>query len=115
MNLHSNRTSLLGVIGLGYVGLPLAVEFARSGYRTLGFDLSDRVVDGINAGTSHIQDIGSERVNAYVGEGLLSATTDLSRLAECLDQTPYSRPHLVEPIVAAVTQVQDNGFFPYVR
>jgi UDP-N-acetyl-D-glucosamine dehydrogenase len=83
LNLHSNRTSLLGVIGLGYVGLPLAVEFARSGYRTLGFDVSDRVVDGINDGTSHIQDISSELVKAYVGEGLLSATTDLSRLAEC--------------------------------
>ena len=76
-------TALLGVIGLGYVGLPLAVEMARSGYRTLGFDVSERVVDGINRGESHIQDVSSEVLAAFVGEGLLSATTDLSRLAEC--------------------------------
>jgi UDP-N-acetyl-D-glucosamine dehydrogenase len=76
-------TAVLGVIGLGYVGLPLAVEMARSGYRVLGFDLSARVVEGINRGESHIQDVASERLQAYVGEGLLGATTDLSRLAEC--------------------------------
>ena len=76
-------TALLGVIGLGYVGLPLAVEMARSGYRTLGFDVSERVVDGVNRGESHIQDVSSEVLAAFVGEGLLSATTDLSRLAEC--------------------------------
>ncbi len=75
--------TVLGVIGLGYVGLPLAVEFARSGYRTLGFDVSTVVVDGINAGFSHIQDVSSEVVNAFGGEGLLSATTDLTRLVEC--------------------------------
>jgi UDP-N-acetyl-D-glucosamine dehydrogenase len=65
------------------VGLPLALEFARSGYRTLGFDVSTPVVDGINEGISHVQDIASEVVNAFVGEGLLSATTDLTRLVEC--------------------------------
>ncbi len=79
---HSQGATL-GVIGLGYVGLPLAVEFARSGYRTLGFDVSTVVVDGINEGISHIQDIASEVVNVFVDEGLLSATTDLTRLAEC--------------------------------
>ena len=78
-----DHTALLGVIGLGYVGLPLAVEFARSGYRTLGFDVSDRVVDGITRGESHIQDVSSDLLRAFVGEGLISATTDLSRLAEC--------------------------------
>ena len=78
-----DRTAVLGVIGLGYVGLPLAVEMARSGYRTIGFDLNPRVVRGINAGESHIQDVSSSILSAFVGEGLLSATTDLSRLAEC--------------------------------
>ena len=84
---HSYRvekySAVLGVVGLGYVGLPLAVEFARSGYRTLGFDVSERVVEGINRGESHIQDVSSELLRAFVGEGLISATTDLSRLAEC--------------------------------
>ena len=84
---HSYRvekySAVLGVIGLGYVGLPLAVEFARSGYRTLGFDVSERVVEGIGRGESHIQDVSPELLCAFVGEGLISATTDLSRLAEC--------------------------------
>src|SRR3954452_15976031 len=78
-----NRTAVLGVIGLGYVGLPLAVEMARSGYRVLGVDISERVVGGINRGESHIQDIASERLAAFVSEGMLSATTDVSRLREC--------------------------------
>jgi UDP-N-acetyl-D-glucosamine dehydrogenase len=77
------REAVVGVIGLGYVGLPLAVEVARSGFRVLGFDISERVVDTINGGVSHIQDVSSEVLAAFTGEGLLSATTDLKRLAEC--------------------------------
>ncbi|HSJ14127.1 MAG TPA: nucleotide sugar dehydrogenase [Longimicrobiales bacterium] len=78
-----SREAVMGVVGLGYVGLPLAVEAARSGFRTLGFDIDPRVPDTINAGESHVLDVRSEVLRAYVGEGLLSATTDLSRLAEC--------------------------------
>jgi UDP-N-acetyl-D-glucosamine dehydrogenase len=78
-----SRTAVLGIIGLGYVGLPLAVEMARSGYRALGVDISERVVAGINRGESHIQDIPSERLAAFVSEGMLGATTDVARLAEC--------------------------------
>jgi UDP-N-acetyl-D-glucosamine dehydrogenase len=78
-----DHSAVLGVIGLGYVGLPLAVEMARAGYRVLGFDVSARVVEGINRGESHIQDVSSERLGAYVSEGRISATTDLGRLSEC--------------------------------
>jgi UDP-N-acetyl-D-glucosamine dehydrogenase len=78
-----DRTATVGVIGLGYVGLPLAVEFARSGYRTIGFDVRADVVEAVLAGESHILDVASERVRAFVGEGLLTATTDMSLLAEC--------------------------------
>ena len=77
-----SRTALMGVIGLGYVGLPLAVEFAEAGYRVLGFDVSARVVDGINASRSHVQDIPTERLAKLVKAGKISATTDLSRLRE---------------------------------
>ena len=72
-----------GVIGLGHVGLPLSVEAAGRGLRVLGFDVSRRVVDGVNAGRSHIQDIPSEDVARLRGQGLLEATTDMARLAEC--------------------------------
>ena len=78
-----DHTAVLGVVGLGYVGLPLAVEMARSGFRTIGFDVQRRVVDGINGGTSHIQDVPDQIVSAFVSEGLLSATDDLTRLGEC--------------------------------
>jgi UDP-N-acetyl-D-glucosamine dehydrogenase len=56
---------------------------ARSGYRVVGFDVSERVVERIGRGESHIQDVSSALVGAFVGEGLLQATTDLSRLGEC--------------------------------
>jgi UDP-N-acetyl-D-glucosamine dehydrogenase len=78
-----SREAVCGVVGLGYVGLPLAVELARSGYRVLGFDVSDEVVAGINAGRSHILDVQTQVVASFVEGGLLEATGDLSRLAEC--------------------------------
>ncbi len=77
------REAVAGVVGLGYVGLPLAVEFARSGFRTLGFDVSDRVVAAVHAGESHVQDVPADVLSSFVGEGLISATGDLSRLEEC--------------------------------
>lgn len=78
-----DHTAVIGVVGLGYVGLPLALETARSGYRTIGFDVRADVVDTVLRGDSHIGDVPSERLRAYVGEGLLTATTDLTRLAAC--------------------------------
>src|SRR5690606_3722123 len=78
-----DQTAGVGIVGLGYVGLPLAVEMARSGYRTIGFEISPAVVEGVMRGESHIGDVPSELLKAYVGEGLLSATTDLSRLSDC--------------------------------
>jgi UDP-N-acetyl-D-glucosamine dehydrogenase len=77
------REAVVGVLGLGYVGLPLAVEVARSGFRVIGFDISDRVVETINAGRSHIQDVPGEVLASFVEGGMISATSDLSRLAEC--------------------------------
>ncbi|HEU0078871.1 MAG TPA: nucleotide sugar dehydrogenase, partial [Longimicrobiaceae bacterium] len=78
-----DRTAVAGVIGLGYVGLPLAVEIARSGYRVLGFDITQAVVEGINRGESHILDVEGETVRDLVSRGLISAASDLSRLGEC--------------------------------
>jgi UDP-N-acetyl-D-glucosamine dehydrogenase len=76
------RTAVFGVIGLGYVGLPLAVELARAGYRVLGLDVSRRVVDGVNRGESHILDIPSADLGPLVKAGKISATADAARLGE---------------------------------
>ena len=56
------REALFGIVGLGYVGLPLVVELAKAGYRVLGFDISERVVDGLNAGHSHVKDISDAQL-----------------------------------------------------
>src|SRR5688572_11236880 len=76
------RTAVAGIIGLGYVGLPLAVEIGREGFTTLGLDVSHGVVARINAGESHIQDVAGAHVASLVAAKMLSATTDISRLAE---------------------------------
>ncbi len=70
------------VIGLGYVGLPLAVEFAKSGMRVLGVDLDARKVDAIGRGESYIQDVPSETLAPLVKAGLLAATTDFALLKD---------------------------------
>jgi UDP-N-acetyl-D-glucosamine dehydrogenase len=77
-----DRTAVVAVVGLGYVGLPLAVEFAKVGFHVIGFDVSARVVDLLNSGSSHILDVASAEVADLVRRGLFSATTDESRLGD---------------------------------
>ena len=77
-----DHTALIGIVGLGYVGLPLAMEFARAGFRVLGFDVSTRVVDGLNAGRSHVQDVPSADLARWTSARQFTATTDLLRLKE---------------------------------
>ena len=74
------REARFGIIGLGYVGLPLAVELARAGFRVLGYDISERVVDGLNAGKSHIKDVSDADLAGIRDK--FEATTDASRLSE---------------------------------
>ena len=75
---------VIGVIGLGYVGLPLAVNFAEIGIKTLGFDKSAEKVEKINSGDNYIADIRDAVLRDVVIDKLkLSATTDFTRIAEC--------------------------------
>ena len=78
----ATRSARVGVIGLGYVGLPLAVEFARAGFTTVGIDVDARKTDAVNQGTSYIPDVPTEEVARLVASGKLRATTDPSVLAE---------------------------------
>ncbi len=73
----------LGIIGLGYVGLPLAVEAGKGGIRVIGFDVNEAVTASVNAGASHIQDVPASDVLTLVEAGMLEATVDMSRLSEC--------------------------------
>ncbi len=77
-----SRKARTGVIGLGYVGLPLAIEFAHAGFRAIGIDVDQRKVDAINGGTSYIVDTASEEVASLVTTGRLKATNDFSVIAE---------------------------------
>ena len=73
-----DRTIIAGVVGLGYVGLPLAVEKAKAGFRTIGFDVQKEKVDLVNAGHNYIGDVVDTDLSSLVAEGRLSATTDFS-------------------------------------
>jgi hypothetical protein len=73
-----SRTARTGVVGLGYVGLPLAVELAKAGFHATGIDLDVRKVDLVNGGRSYIPDVATADVQALRAKGLLDATTDFS-------------------------------------
>lgn len=77
----NKKKAMLGVIGLGYVGLPLAVEKAKAGFKTIGFDVQKEKVDMVNAGKNYIGDVVNEDLEEIVKSGLLSATTDFSKVA----------------------------------
>ena len=76
------RTAKVGVIGLGYVGLPLVLEFHRAGFPVIGFDIDGQKVDALRAGTSYIAHIDAARIGAAVKGGRFDATSDFRRLAE---------------------------------
>jgi UDP-N-acetyl-D-glucosamine dehydrogenase len=76
------RTARVGIVGLGYVGLPLAVEFANAGFTVTGIDVLQAKVDGLNRGESHVQDVPSAEIAKFVGEKKFNATTDFSVVRE---------------------------------
>jgi len=105
------REALFGIVGLGYVGLPLAVELCKAGYRVLGFDISERVVDGLNAGRSHVKDISDAQLQEAAAAGRFEATTDMSRMGEpdavsiCVP-TPLSK--FKDPDVSYIVAATDS-------
>ena len=77
-----DKKAVVGVIGLGYVGLPLVLEFTRAGFKVLGFDIDQKKTDALNAGESYIGHIPSDAVKSCVNSGLLEATADFARAGE---------------------------------
>ncbi|MBZ0267884.1 nucleotide sugar dehydrogenase [bacterium] len=77
-----DRTATLGVVGLGYVGLSLVMEFLRAGYRVIGIDIDASKVERLNAGQSYVMDVRSEELAAFVKSGQLEATSDYRRVRD---------------------------------
>ena len=106
-----DRSAVIGIVGLGYVGLPLAMEMAEAGYKVVGFDISKRVVDLLNGGTSHVQDVPTERLAKFVKAKKFEATTDLTRMGEpdCVIiavPTPLSKTR--DPDVSYIVAATDS-------
>ncbi|MCG3418157.1 nucleotide sugar dehydrogenase [Oceanobacillus jordanicus] len=78
----NNKTAVIGVVGLGYVGLPLAVEKAKAGYNVIGFDVQESKVDEVNQGINYIGDVVDEELKELVADKKLKATTDYSFIKE---------------------------------
>lgn len=77
-----NKTATIGVVGLGYVGLPLAVEKAKAGYNVIGFDVQEKRTDMVNNGINYIGDVVDEELAEYTKNGTIKATTDYSLIQE---------------------------------
>jgi UDP-N-acetyl-D-glucosamine dehydrogenase len=105
-----NKEAVIGVVGLGYVGLPLILAFSAKGYRCIGFDIDQSKVDSINVGKSYIAHINSILLASAVDEGLIQATVDFKKVSEadaiiiCVP-TPLNK-HM-EPDLSYVTDTMD--------
>ncbi|MDP2376269.1 NAD(P)-binding domain-containing protein, partial [Reyranella sp.] len=111
------HTATIAVIGLGYVGLPLACTVARKGFSVLGFDIDAMKIDQLNAGNSYISHISADEISELRKAGRLAATGDFSRIAEadaiilCVP-TPLTRQR--EPDLAFVVQTTE-AIAPHLR
>lgn len=85
-----NRTAKLGVVGLGYVGLPLAVEKAKAGYEVIGFDVQDKKVKMVNEGRNYIGDVVDSDLEKLVKEGKLKASSDTGKFPSVYPKCLYT-------------------------
>lgn len=82
INKINNKTAVVSIIGMGYVGLPLALEFAEKGFLTIGFDIDDKKIPLLNSGNSYIKHIKKEKIKKVVDNKKFFATSDFSKLVE---------------------------------
>src|SRR5918911_4780550 len=109
------KSARVGVIGLGYVGLPLLAEFARQGFESIGFEVDERKAAEINTGRSYIGDVPSSAIGELVAAGRMRATTDFKHLAACdaiIICVPTPLRKTKEPdisyIMAAAEEIKQN-------
>ena len=82
-SLVEDKSACIGVIGLGYVGMPLIVEFVSKGFRGIGFEVDQKKADAMNANESYIVDVPNEALKECNDSGRMTATTDFAKLTEC--------------------------------
>jgi len=102
-----SKTAKIGIIGLGYVGLPLAVEFAKAGFKVTGIDINPERVDQINKGESYLNDLTEENAKTLVNNKKLEATSDyevLSRLDVILICVPTPLTKMREPDISPISE-----------
>jgi len=113
----ARRMSHIAIVGLGYVGLPLALQFARSGTRVLGLDIDPKKTDAILAGRSYIKHVCEEEISAHIASGALDASTDFSRVADAdavILCVPTPLNHFREPDLSYVLDT-GKAIAPFIR
>lgn len=111
LNKIKSKDAVIGIVGLGYVGLPLLMEFVEQSFKTVGFDVDDKKVQHLNKGKSYIKHIADERIAKVVESKLFEATTDFSRIKEvdciliCVP-TPLTRHR--EPDLSFIQNTSDT-------
>ena len=113
-----DRTAVCGVIGLGYVGLPLAVELAATGFTVYGIDLNTDKVEAVNRGESYIPDVSNEMVKEGVDSGKLKATKDFNVVKDCdvvsiCVPTPLNKTR--DPDISYIISALEVGIVPHVH
>ncbi|MGJ8724705.1 MAG: nucleotide sugar dehydrogenase [Roseibacillus sp.] len=111
------KEACIGIVGLGYVGLPLGLGYVAKGHRVLGLDVDEKKVEQILAGRSYIEHIDGQAISDAVSQGLLSATTDFSQASSCdalilCVPTPLNQHH--EPDLSFVVNTI-NSLLPYLK
>jgi UDP-N-acetyl-D-glucosamine dehydrogenase len=111
------RTACVGVIGLGYVGLPLVQEFGKAGFRVMGLDVDQKKVDSLSKGESYIRHIPSEGIAKMMQSGRFEATTDFSKASDCdclLICVPTPLNHNREPDMSYIVKTA-HAISPFLR
>ena len=112
---YQDKEAIIGIVGLGYVGLPLLLRYTQVGFKVIGFDIDNFKVDSLNAGKSYIEHIAADKIQA--AQSLFEATTDFSRIGECdaiILCVPTPLNQYREPDISYVIDTTD-AVKPYLR